>query len=300
MRMTPTHRIVLGSFVLAMTAPAAAQAPPPQAQPVQARPTMGPREHALLDAVMLGDAAKVKELLEQGASPEARNPQNDRTALYLAAEKGALPIVELLLVHRANVQAREKERGETPVGAAARNRHANVVRALLARNAGPDAVPTAALNAVYQDSAEVLQVVLGTRKLNGEDLSLLRELADRQGSKVVAAALEAVGVKAPATLGRMAPAMLDELAGRYVDAAGTAALTFSTAGGALQVAGALGPGSIPLAPMTPRMFTAAAGAPFRVRFHFLPSGEVGSVILRFIGSETTYLRERPPADAKKV
>jgi hypothetical protein len=298
MRMTPTRRIVLGSVVLAMTAPAAAQAPPPQAQPTQAQPGMGPREHALLDAVMLGDAAKVKDLLEQGASPEARNPQNDRTALYFAAEQGALPIVELLLVHRANVQVRERERGETPVGAAARNRHANVVRALLVRNAGPDAVPTAALNAVYQDSADVLQVVLGTRKLNGEDLSLLRELADRQGSKAVAAALAAVGVTAPATAAGMAPAILAKFAGRYVNASGSAALTFSTRDGALEVAGALGPAPLPLAPMTPRMFTAAAGAPFRVRFDVLPSGEVGGVILRFIGSETSFRRERPSAGGK--
>lgn len=260
---------------------------------------MGSREHALLDAVMQGDTAKVKELLEHGASPEARNPQNGRTALYFAAEKGALPIVELLLVHRAHVQVRDKEHGETPVGAASRNRHANVVRALLARDPGPDAVPTAALNAVYQDSPEVLQVALGTRKLGGEDLSLLWELADRQRSKAVTAALEAVGVTPPATLGRMAPAILDEFAGRYVDAAGTAVLTFSARDGALQVSGALGAAPIRLAPMTPRMFTAATGAPFRVRFHFLPTGEVGGLVLRFIGSETSYRRERPAAAVAK-
>src|SRR5688572_24340873 len=103
--MTPLHRMALGGLLLLSAATAAlAQAPPP---------TMGPRESALLDAVTLGDAAKVKALLEQGASPEARNPQNDRTALYFAAEKGHLAIVELLLVHRANIQAREKQNNET-------------------------------------------------------------------------------------------------------------------------------------------------------------------------------------------
>jgi hypothetical protein len=290
--MAPIHRMALGLLLLllAPAAPAPAQAP---------LPPMGPREHALLDAVMLGDAAKVKALLEQGASPEARNPQNDRTALYFAAEKGELAIVELLLVHRANIQAREKEHGETPVGAASRNRHAAVVRALLARNAGPDAVPTVAANAVYQDSAEVLQVVLGTRKLTGEDLSLLRELADRQGSKAVAAALEGVGVAATATGAGIAPAILEKFAGRYVDAAGSAALTFSTKDGALHVAGALGSAPIRLAPMTPRMFTAAAGTPFRVRFHLLPSGAAGGATLRFVGSESTYQREPSPVATEK-
>jgi ankyrin repeat protein len=286
--MTRFHRMALGLFMLA-TVPASAQAPKP----------MGPKEHALLDAVMLGDVAKVKALLEQGASPEARNPQNDRTALFFAAEKGQLAIVELLLVHKANIQARDKERGETPVGAASRARHAPVVRALLARNAGPDAVATAAANAVYQDSADVLQVALGTRKLTPEDLSLLRELAERQGSKAVTAALEGAGVSAPSTAAGVAPAILEKYAGRYVDAAGTAALTFSAKDGALQVAGALGPAPIRLAPMTPRMFTAAAGTPFRARFEVLPSGAVGSVTLRFVGSESTYQRERAPSAPPK-
>lgn len=280
----------LGLLLMLSAGTAAAQPP---------TPPMGPKEHALLDAVMLGDAAKVKLLLEQGASPEARNPQNDRTALFFAAEKGNLPIVELLLVHKANIQAREKEHGETAVSAAARNRHAPVVRALLARNAGPGAVPAAATNAVYQDSPEVMQVVLGTRKLTPEDLSLLRELADREGSTNVAAALAAVGIAAPTPAAGMAPALLNKYAGRYADAAGSAALTFSAKDGALHVEGALGPAPVKLAPLTPRMFTAASGPPFRVRFDVLASGAASGATLRFVGSESTYQRERAPAASPK-
>jgi len=293
--MTHARRIAIGLFVLAAAAPAFAQAPPP----------MGPREHQLLDAVQQGDAAKVKALLEKGASPEARIQENDRTALYLAAEKGDLAIVELLLVHRANIQVREKERNETPVGAAARNRHAPVVRALLARNAGPDAVPTAALSAIHQDSTEVLQVVLGTRKLTAEDLSLALELARRQDSKNVAKALEDVGVTAPAPAAGMAPAILQRYAGRYTDAARQSTLTFSVKDDALQVEGVWGPAPLRLAPLTVRMFTTAAGPiVFYVRFEVTPPGGTPTVTVRRIGSEGTYqlVRATPsptPAAAPK-
>jgi uncharacterized protein len=282
--MMPTPRLAVGLLLLATAAPALAEAPVPP---------MGPKEHQLLDAVLQGDAAKVKSLLEKGASPEARNEENDRTALYLAAEKGDVAIVELLLVHRANIQVREKERNETPVGAASRNRHAPVVRALLARNAGPDAIPTAALNAVYQDSTDVLQVVLGTRKLTADDLALALELARRQGSKNVAAALEAVGVTAPVPAAGMAPALLQKYVGRYVDAAHRTTLTFSTKDDALHVQGVWGAAPLRLAPLTVRMFSAAEGPlVFYVRFEVTPPGGVPTVTLRRVGSESSYQLER--------
>jgi hypothetical protein len=50
--------------------------------------------------------------------------------------------------------------------------------------------------------------------------------------------------------------------------------------------------------MTPRMFTAAEGPPFRVRFHREPTGAAASVVLRFVGSESSYRREKP-AEAVK-
>src|SRR5687767_4655681 len=128
--------ITLGALVLATTTSAGHETGRPQRT----------LDSALLDAVLLGDAAKVKSLLDEGASPDARNLDNQRTALFFAAEKGDLPIVRLLLAHGADVRVADTVHRERAIGAAARNRHAEVVRALLAKD--DTATASVAVNAI--------------------------------------------------------------------------------------------------------------------------------------------------------
>src|SRR5262245_62220582 len=91
-------------------------------------------DEKLLGVVLLRDRPGVERLLEQGASPDARNKENNRTALFFAAEIGDLPMAELLLRHGATIGIPDSLHGETPVGAASRKGHADVVRLLLAKD----------------------------------------------------------------------------------------------------------------------------------------------------------------------
>jgi ankyrin repeat protein len=283
-------RSISAVLVLVATAgPALAQAKPaPQAPAPQASAA---RDQALIDALLQGDAAKARQLIEQGASAKARSAETGATAVYLAAERGDVAMVESLIVRGADILVRDTQRNEAPVGAASRNRHAAVVRALLARNAGPDAVPVAAMNAVVGDSPDVMQVVIGTRRLTPEDLSLALDLAKRQRATKVAAVLEQLGVTSAKAADGMAPAILEKYAGRYV--AGTAAVTFTPKDGALYVEGAVGPAPFRLAPLAVRYFTAVdAPTVFRVRFDPGGAGGLGIATLRFIGSEQTFTRDK--------
>jgi ankyrin repeat protein len=280
--MTMTIATHLALSVCLLTAlPLAAQAPAANPDPAQ--------ERALLDAAAEGNAAKVKGLLEKGVSARARDAQTERTALHAAAENGHLQVVELLLVHRADIQAVDRERGETPIAAAARNGHAPVVRALLARGAGPTAVASIVLGSVQEDSPEVLGVALASGKLDAEDLSLAFELAQRLGARKALAVLEKAGAT-PVAPHAIAPSILQRYVGRYVDATGATALTFSVEHGVLEVTGVAGDKPVRLAALAVRSFTTAAGPTvFRVRFPVDPTGG-GSATVRLIGSETTYRR----------
>jgi Ankyrin repeats (3 copies) len=254
-------------------------------------PSQGPREEALLDAVLLGNPEKVKQLLDQGASPEAKNQENDRTALFFAAEKGNAEIVRLLLDHGANLNAVEKEHRERPLGAAARRGHPEVVRLLLAKDDSPSAPATVALNAVYQNNPAVLEAAIATRRLTPEDLSLALELAERQGSSEVAAHLRQAGV--PPIVPGPTPTALAQFPGVYRSESGSLTLTVSLKDGSLYSAvGTWEP--IRLAPIDPTYFTAAEGSvAFRLKFE-MEDGRVVGVQSRYIGETGSFKRIASP------
>ena len=70
----------------------------------------------LHSAASAGDVKRVKELLEKGADPNARD-EDGRTPLYWAAFRGHVEVVKLLLEHGADPNA-EDEAGRTPLHAA--------------------------------------------------------------------------------------------------------------------------------------------------------------------------------------
>jgi ankyrin repeat protein len=90
----------------------------------------------LHDAVLNGDVKRVKEMLEKGADPNARD-EYDNTLLHLAASWGHVGIVKLLLGHGANLNAQNKY-GRTPLHKAAYWNHVDVVRLLLEHGANPN------------------------------------------------------------------------------------------------------------------------------------------------------------------
>jgi ankyrin repeat protein len=98
---------------------------------------MGLDEELLLAAAS-GDAAKVRELLERGANPNARDYFIDRTPLHYAAMGGDLDVAKLLLEHGADPNAKDKI-GLTPLHHAALSGRLNVARLLLEHGADVNA-----------------------------------------------------------------------------------------------------------------------------------------------------------------
>ena len=279
---TPRRRLAIALGALALAAAVSAKD----------GTTRSPRplESALLDAVLLGDAARVKSLLEQGASPDARNTDNQRTALFFAAEKGDLAVVRLLLAHGADVRTADTVHGERAIGAAARGRHADVVRALLAK----DDTGTAgvAVDAVYQDSPEVLGVALATGKLQPEDLSCALELAKRQGSEAVAASLERAGASTWQRGEAPGPESLSTFVGDYAGDSGPPTLSIAARDGSLYASLMKNP-LMRLVALDRTSFTTAEGpVVFKLQFRVEGDGTVRAS-MQWVGSRGDFKKAAP-------
>ena len=84
-----------------------------------------------------GHAGAVQQLLEAGADPNRASPAGE-TPLMVAARTGVVDSVVSLLEHGADASARESWRGQTALMWAAAERHAEVVRPLVAAGANVD------------------------------------------------------------------------------------------------------------------------------------------------------------------
>lgn len=88
-------------------------------------------------AAKLGDQRMVELLLRSGAIADARSEMQQRTPLSFAASDGHVPVVEILLRHKAAVNAPDRYR-RTPLSFAAGNGHKAVVELLLKNGAAID------------------------------------------------------------------------------------------------------------------------------------------------------------------
>jgi hypothetical protein len=98
--------------------------------------------HFLLKAARMGDAGKVKLLLDGGADVDYHSKDKQgtgRTALSEAAIHGHLEVVRLLLDHRAAIEWKDRAVGYTPLGWAACQGFEDIVRMLLVAGADPNA-----------------------------------------------------------------------------------------------------------------------------------------------------------------
>jgi ankyrin repeat protein len=103
---------------------------------VNARAHVSPEPR--LVAVPMSEEAKSILQAEARAETEAQEERLGERPLHLAAEKGYNDVVELLLAHKAEVDAKT-ESGETPLYLAAREGHKDVVELLLAHGADVNA-----------------------------------------------------------------------------------------------------------------------------------------------------------------
>lgn len=99
-------------------------------------------ETALHITVARRDIGWTGFMLSKGARPDTRDKQGN-TPLILAARLGFAEGAQLLIAHKANVNA-TNSRGETPLIVAVQNRDLRTARLLLAAGADPDRADTLA------------------------------------------------------------------------------------------------------------------------------------------------------------
>src|SRR5689334_11914392 len=92
----------------------------------------------LTEAAENGNADIIGQLLKAGADPESSN-EDGQTALMILARTSNIAAAELLLKHRAKVNAVEKWRGQTALMWAAAERQPEMVKLLIRRGANVDA-----------------------------------------------------------------------------------------------------------------------------------------------------------------
>ncbi len=142
------------------------------------------------DAVHNGRIESVRELLEREPSlSQARLPESDWTSLHVAAKSGSTGLVDVLMAHGADVNAKTTL-GETPLSVAIKSRQVGCVAALLA--GGADYTirdesmehPFLPIDVVWRQYRPLTLAFLA----NGVDIetkdergyTMLREAADRQ------------------------------------------------------------------------------------------------------------------------
>ncbi|MEE2637567.1 MAG: ankyrin repeat domain-containing protein [Acidobacteriota bacterium] len=147
-------------------------------------------------AALNGSTPMVRRLLDAGANPNAALKMGEQP-LMTAARSGAAGVVELLLEHGADIQARERERGQTALMWAVAQRQTEVVRILIA--AGADL--RARSNVWYQleNTAGNTNPIGNFRMAHGGSTALL--FAARNGDTDTARVL----VEAGANVNDMAP-----------------------------------------------------------------------------------------------
>ena len=93
------------------------------------------------DAAMRQDAGAVRVLVAGEADPDAAHGDG-MTGLHWAAHHGDVEVLRLLLAARADIEARTRHGGHTPLHVAGRSARAGAARALLAAGADANAVTT--------------------------------------------------------------------------------------------------------------------------------------------------------------
>jgi hypothetical protein len=97
-------------------------------------------DEQIVGAAMERNTAKVIELLGRGADVNAKGKYSGWTPLMLAARKGDTGLLNLLLSRGADIDAKSAVQDRTALMEAVRNRNFEAVKALLAANPDVDAV----------------------------------------------------------------------------------------------------------------------------------------------------------------
>ena len=122
-----------------------------------------PYESLVADAAQKGDLEAVRALLQQGADPNAAQPDG-LTGLHWAALNDELGIAEILLYAGATVSPVTRVGGYTPLHLASQSGHGVVARTLLAAGADANAYTTTGVSSLHfaaqADAAEAILALI--------------------------------------------------------------------------------------------------------------------------------------------
>jgi photosystem II stability/assembly factor-like uncharacterized protein len=231
-----------GLAVLTLTTTPAAATPTtqqPAAPAAVQQASASDRADALSEAARRGDAAKVRELLDEGLAVDTRFRYN-RTALSFAADRGHVDVVKLLLERGADINAKDTFYNATPLSWAVnpamdrKPQHAEVVKLLLQR--GAQGKEQALMGAVSAPDIAMTKVILDVGGLPAGTLSDALEAATRRKNPEMVTLLEQAGAKPRPEL-KIDPAQLARYTGSYQGTgnAAQAAWTITVADGRLVV-----------------------------------------------------------------
>jgi hypothetical protein len=118
----------------------------------------------MLKAAMEGNSTAVVELVAKGADVNAKGKYSGWTPLILASKKGEVELVNYLLSYGADVNIESGVRGRTAIMEAARNRKIGAVKALLTADPDLDAVDwegyTVLMFAAVSGQRDIVEVLL--------------------------------------------------------------------------------------------------------------------------------------------
>lgn len=175
------------------------------------------RADQLQDAARKGDAAAVKQLLDEGVDVNTKFRYN-ATAIFYACDAGNIDVVKVLLDHGADLTLKDTFYGFTPLMLAvspARTKtpaHNEIARLLIAKGApGKDIALGAAID---EDDESLAKAVLDSGGVTPAQLTDALESARADGKTKTAALLEKAGAK-PYDEFKLDAAQLAAFAGRY-------------------------------------------------------------------------------------
>ena len=199
------------------TTPAAPPSTQPAAAPQVAPPAASDRADALSEAARRGDAAKVRQLLDEGVDVNTKFRYN-RTALSFAADRGHADVVKLLIERGADINAKDTFYNATPLTWAVnpamerKPQHSEVVKLLLQH--GAQGKEQALFGAVSASDAPMVKAILDVGGLSAGTLSDGLESATKGKKQDIVALLEQSGAK-PRPEFKIDPAQLARYAGTY-------------------------------------------------------------------------------------
>jgi outer membrane protein assembly factor BamB len=221
----------------------------------------GDMSEQLWEAARKGDAAAVKALLDKGANVNAK-ARYDATALHFAADKGHLEVVELLIRHKASLNARDTFYSTTPLSWAVSKGHPAVAKALIRAGAtGADNVLT---TAAAMDDIDLVWFILDHSKPGRPALNRAMAAAPRSALEV-RDLLRNAGAEAPP---RSSVTVKEEVLRQYVGTYRGKEQEFRVAlepGGLAVKSGAFT--MYRLEPVDEKTFQPAGGSTLRFAFH---------------------------------